>query len=551
MLGFTLNSNQTGTRRNFQLYLSSTASIAIAVFLSTLSAAEVPRSSNASYFDETQATTLFAFDDVSIPFTQNLKLEMRSPERHPANPVLRRGKSGTPDSWAVQFYGSVIKEDGKYRMWYVAAGDDRLDRSVSRSSPWRVAYAESTDGVHWSKPNLGLVEYNGNRNNNLVSMEPRLGTVNVKVLFDPDEAIADRRYKMGAHVWFPKNDVRLGTLAPYGSEDGLHWKLLIDTEPVEAELPQKDMVLPPLHFEPVGGLYKWDGLYYLSGQNAIAASRPYHGRVVREFVSPDFVNWSHASAIGFVRTQQHDLLGPGRSREGEQNHEAVSVWNRNNVLVGISGIWHGGKSWEDVTVDLGFVVSNDGVQFRQPAYEWTFLNRGGDGAWDQGGLLQGQGFENIGDRTFVYYGAWDPRNWQGSPPRGGVGIATLPRDRFADLAVDETTTGSGNYQMAETVSEFVTKAVDLDNNASRRFYVNADGLGDRAALKIELLDHRLIPLPDFSGENAAVVRSSGFQTPVVWDGVEKLPELPNRIRCKVTFIGTSKTDIRFSALYVR
>lgn len=503
------------------------------------------------YFDETKAMTLFAFDDVSIPFMQNLKLEMRSPQRHPANPVLHRGKPGTPDSWAVQFYGSVIRVGDTYRMWYVAAGNDRLDRSVPRSSPWRVAYAESKDGVHWTKPNLGLVEYNGNRNNNLVLMEPRLGTVNLKVLYEPDDPDPTRRFKMGSHVWFPKNKVRLGTFAPYASADGLRWKLLIDAKPVDAELPQKDMVLPALHFEPVGGLYKWDGLYYLNGQNAIAASRPYHGRLVRQFISPDFVNWSHASTVGFVRDVQHKLLGPGRSREGEQNHEGVSVWNRGNVLVGISGIWHGAKEWKDVTVDLGFVISNDGVQFREPAHEWVFLKRGKDGAWDQGGLLQGQGFENIGDQTFIYYGAWDPRNWQGSPPRGGVGIVTLPRDRFATLQVDETTKGQGNYQLPEIKCEFITAAVKLKREGAHRFFINVDGLSKAANLKIELLNHNTIPLPEFSGENAAIVQKSGFQTPILWNGKQEIKNLPERIRMKVTFEGEKKANIRFSALYVR
>ncbi len=506
---------------------------------------------NAPYFDETKATTLFAFDDVSIPFTQNLKLEMRSPERHSANPVLRRGEPGTADSWAVQFYGSVIRIDGKFRMWYVAVGDERLEKTVPRSSPWRVAYAESDDGVTWTKPHLGLVEYRGNRDNNLVLMEPRLGTVNVKVLYEPDASSSELRYKMGAHVWFPKNDVRLGTLAPYASVDGLRWKLLVDAEPVEAELPQKQMVLPLLHFEPVGGLYKWDGLYYLSGQNAIAASRPYHGRLVREYVSPDFVNWEQANAIGFVRTPQHELLGPGRSREGEQNHEGVSVWNRGNVLLGISGIWHGGKQWKDVTVDLGFVLSNDGVRFRQPVYEGTFLARGRDGAWDQGGLLQGQGFENVGDQTFVYYGAWDPRNWQGSPPRGGVGIATLPRDRFAAFVVDHTIKGIGDYQMADPKSELITTAVAIRDGDPHRFYVNAEGLGERATLKIELLDHKMIPLPDFSGPKAALISASGFQTPILWHGEDVVRGLPERVRIKVAFTGKDKKDIRFSAIYVK
>ena len=525
--------------------------LASVIGVSILSASDKSSESNSAYFDETKATTLFAFDDVSIPFTQNLKLQMRSPKRHPANPVVRRGEPGTSDSWAVQFYGSVIRVEGKFRMWYISVGDDRFDEGVPRSAPWRVAYAESTDGVHWTKPNLGLVEYGGNRNNNLVLMEPRLGTVNVKVIFDPDDPNPDRRYKMAAHVWFPKNDVRLGTLAPYASQDGLRWKLLMDAEPVNAELPQKDMVLPALHFEPAGGLYKWDGMYFLSGQNAIAASRPYHGRVVREIISPDFVNWSHASNVGFVRTAQHELLGPGRSREGEQNHEGVSVWNRGNVLVGVSGVWHGAREWKDVTVDLGFLASNDGVHFRQPAYEWVFLKRGEDGEWDQGGLLQGQGFENVGDQTYIYYGAWDPRNWQGSPPRGGVGIATLQRDRFADLMVDETTKGEGNYQMREIVSEFITAAVNLEGNGPRRFYMNADGLGDEATLKVELLSHNTVPLPGFSGENAAIVRESGFQTPIVWKGNDRISGLPERVRFRVTFEGRKNTDIRFSAMYMR
>ncbi len=87
----------------------------------------------------------------------------------------------------MQFYGSVIKIDGKYRMWYVAAGDDRLERSGPRFSPWRVAYAESTDGFTWTKPNLGLVEYKGNKDNNLVNIETDpFGILNVKVLYEPE-----------------------------------------------------------------------------------------------------------------------------------------------------------------------------------------------------------------------------------------------------------------------------------------------------------------------------------------------------------------------------
>lgn len=504
-------------------------------------------------FDETQVTTLFAFDDVSIPFTQNLKLQMRSPERHPTNPVVQRGPDGTVDSWAVQFYGSVIRDpqSGRFRMWYVAVSKaERAAEKSRRSVPWRVAYAESVDGVLWTKPNLGLVESGGDKNNNLVKLDPHLGVLNLKVLHDPNDPNPDNRYKMGAHVWYPKNNRRNGTLAPFVSADGLNWKLLSDAKPVNAEMAETATVVPPLHFEPVGGLYKWDGLYYLSGQNAIFAARPYHGRVSRTYASGDFTSWTQTSAIQFVRSPQHDLLGPGKSRIGEQTHEGISVWNRRNVLVGISGMWHGTAEWEDLTIDLGFVVSNDGVHFREPVHEHIFLKRGADEDWDAGGLLQAQGFENVGDKTFLYYGAWNPQVWEKSPPRGGVGIAMLPRDRFADLVVDKTTEGPGDYQMKKTKSSLLTAAVPL-TSGSHRFYVNADGLSNNARLKIELLDSKLSPLSRFSGADAAVVSESGFQTPIEWNGKHEINDLPDRVRIKVTFEGTDNTKLRFNTIYVR
>ena len=512
-------------------------------------------SAKGDLFDETRHTvTLFSFDNVSIPFFQNLKLEMRTPVKHPKNPVLARGPDGSVDDWAVQFYGSVIRhpETGKFRAWYCAVSkQERRTRISGRSGIWRVAYAESDDGIAWTRPNLGLVEVNGGKDNNLCKLEPHLGVLNLKVLDEPDDPNPDHRYKMAAHVWTPKSATRRnGALAPFVSADGFTWKFLGETSPVDAELPEADTVLPPLHIEPAGGLYKWDGLYHTSGQNAIAAERPYHGRVSRTSISGDFANWSQASAIQSVRVHQHELLGPGRSREGEQTHEGNSVWNRGNVLIGISGIWHGTPEWKDLTIDLGFVVSNNGVHFREAMTEWTFLERGGDGEWDQGGLLQGQGFENVGDETWIYYGAWDPRSWESSPPRGGIGIAVLPRDRFADLVVDESTKGPGDYQMEETVASFLTQSIEIEEGV-RRFFVNAAGLGENARLKIELLDHLLQPLAGFSGEHAASVSTNGFQTPVRFGGRAEVAGLPERVRTRVTFEGRKRSDIRFSAMYIR
>lgn len=491
-------------------------------------------------FDETKVVTWFAFDQVSIPHTQNLRLEMVQPQRHQANPVLRRGGAGAVDAMGVQFYGSVLKDGGKYRMWYVAFDDDVNHKA--RSERWRAAYAESVDGVEWTKPHLGLVEHRGSRDNNLVDVGANWGFVNLKVIKDDAEPDPSRRYKMVTHVYF-RHHTRLGTLLPFVSADGLRWKPVKEVKPYKGELKKEDLLVPGVHLEPASGLYQWDGQYFLTAQNALPATHHYQGRVVRLYRSADFTNWSSTSTLAFVRTAQHEYLGAGRSREGEQNHEGIAVWQRQNVLLGIYGRWHGAKDWKDVTVDLGLVLSNDGHQFREPKHEWTFLERGKDGDWDQGGVLQGQGFENIGDKTFIYYGAWDPRGTGGAEvKRGGVGLAVLPRDRLGELRVDLSGEGPGDYQLPAVTAELVTTSVRVTNPV--RFFVNAHGLGPEARLRVTLLDHLERPVPGA----VTVVEEGGFQTPIVFPGS---PVLPERVRLAVVFEGKRRAEIRLAALYVK
>jgi hypothetical protein len=55
--------------------------------------------------------------------------------------------------------GFVMKEGGKYRGW----GPCQDGKGVTRR-----CYFESKDGLHWVRPNMGLVEYDGDKNNNLI-----------------------------------------------------------------------------------------------------------------------------------------------------------------------------------------------------------------------------------------------------------------------------------------------------------------------------------------------------------------------------------------------
>ena len=62
-------------------------------------------------------------------------------------------------------YHTVFKDGDIYRMYYKAWQID-LDGDVS--NPVVICYAESEDGVHWCKPELGLVAFNGSTQNNII-----------------------------------------------------------------------------------------------------------------------------------------------------------------------------------------------------------------------------------------------------------------------------------------------------------------------------------------------------------------------------------------------
>ena len=95
---------------------------------------------------------LFPFDNDSVPFRSGLQLNLVEGEKYPDNPEVFHGEAGKPDCREIR-KPTIIRIDGKLRMWYIGVGDQ--DRNGN------ICYAESTDGIHWEKPDLGLRTYSG------------------------------------------------------------------------------------------------------------------------------------------------------------------------------------------------------------------------------------------------------------------------------------------------------------------------------------------------------------------------------------------------------
>ena len=58
----------------------------------------------------------------------------------------------------------AFRDGDKYRMYYRGARREMQDGSPLSSN---ICYAESTDGIHWTKPELGLYEFAGSKQNNI------------------------------------------------------------------------------------------------------------------------------------------------------------------------------------------------------------------------------------------------------------------------------------------------------------------------------------------------------------------------------------------------
>lgn len=114
-------------------------------------------------------------------------------------------------------YYTIFQDGDLYRMYYRGAHfDERSGRAAHREV---TCYAESRDGIHWHRPDLGLFEFNGSKANNIVW--DRIGTHNFTPFKDSNpDASSETRYKaLGSGP---------GGLYAFQSPDGIHWKLMQD-----------------------------------------------------------------------------------------------------------------------------------------------------------------------------------------------------------------------------------------------------------------------------------------------------------------------------------
>ncbi len=124
-------------------------------------------------------------------------------------------------------YFSVIQDGKKVLMYYrgSSGGSDHSDAQVT-------CVAESTDGIHFTRPKLGLIEAGGTKDNNVIWRG--VESHNFSPFLDSNPATKpEERYKALGGVKQPGKNWHQGEtpggLYAFASADGIHWKKMKDT----------------------------------------------------------------------------------------------------------------------------------------------------------------------------------------------------------------------------------------------------------------------------------------------------------------------------------
>jgi hypothetical protein len=401
-------------------------------------------------------------------------------------------------------------------MWYYSVGlrepGDARRADVKMLTQGPVCYAESSDGLTWTKPVLNQAEFRGSKRNNAIALPDEL-IEGVHVILDGDEPDPARRYKMVYNAHNGKTWVfRTAT-----SDDGLHWKAA------------PDFAIDK--FLETASLYKFNGLFVVNGQRLTFSEGGHKsGRQGRAVISTNFDRWLPGDTAAFLLPEPADPAARGQVLPYDQVHLGVGAASFGSVCVGLYGLWHnipgdesdqkrwGWFGYAKISCDLGLVISNDGLTFREPVKGHVFISQHDAPSTPVPGknyptiLTQsGNGIINVGDETRIYFGRWLNAEY-GMGYHGEVGLATLPRDRWGAVGLYP----EGPRGTARPARGFVWSAPVKLPAQGCQVLLNGDGA---AGLSVEISDERFELLPGFAGANAGRTKqAAGLDCAVAWPG---------------------------------
>ena len=468
-------------------------------------------------------------DDWLVESAGNVRRVLHRPERRETAIRVDR-------PWEdIYMYNPVVIKDGhRYRMWY---------RAKYLARPFLTAYAESLDGIHWVKPNLGLIEFDGSRDNNIIWPIAGADGRSFSVFKDENpDARADARYKAITNLnEITESGRRRAVIYGLGSPDGLQWRHLHEEPMVKAlvEDPQFDSHnialwdsvrrhyavyargwyrkgLPPPGSDRVGRTAHTVTMKLPSGETREMT----HIRDIRRYVSKDFANWSPQEYIG---------LG-GAPLEHLYKNSATPYYRDPGLLLMFPKRFlptrKADPDWEHIGLsDIVFMFSRDGLNFDR-RYMEAFLRPGRDPlAWHERSIHVGTGLVPTGEREMSLYFIEHGKTARMSIRRGVLrvdGLASLRAPYSGGTVLTRPLTFSGS----RLVLNYSTSAA--------------------GQIRVEVQDETGAPLPGFGMEDCPEIYGDEIERVVAWRTGSDLTSLAGRtVRLRIEMKDADLFSLRF------
>ncbi len=380
---------------------------------------ELTRISDETVFRVPAGQRQLFLDTYGIAETANLHRTLHQPNKKGA--VIHPGQPWELDvqTRCVPAWDPTVE---RFKIWLIGGGN--------------TCYAESVDGIHWTKPMLRQKEFEGSLENNIVTVDPNLewGENAIEnVVFDPDDPDPSRRFK---------GLLGIKGRAPIVSPDGIHWERL----DVPA-LPSSDE--SNLSYDRLSGLFI----------ATLKTGGPY-GRSHTIWVSKDFEKWFSLEAMFHADALDQKLgveniaarladptlhhpptLDPANSRVDVYN---IGVFRYEELYIGLPAMFHRTRS-DKIDGDMGFHLvqlasSRDLTTWKRLGDRKAFIGPStvASGAYDRTQILPPSGPLVQGEELWFYYTGCKYR----MPPERernntAVCLAVLRRDGFISLDAHE------------------------------------------------------------------------------------------------------------------
>jgi hypothetical protein len=415
-------------------------------------------------------------------------------------------------------YVTVLRDGELYRLYYRGLPKAGADGSPSEST----CYAESKDGVHWTKPDLGLFEVNGTKQNNVVLTEAAPVTHNFAPMVDTRPGVSpEERYKAIGGT------MKSGLIA-WVSADGKSWRKLRDEAVITNE-----MVDFPYFFDSQN-LAFWSE----AEDQYVCFFRVFEDKIRRiaKTTSEDFIHWTKPVLMEY------------RHRGGEApiehlyTNQTHPYFRAPHLYVSLAARFMPGRrvlseeQAKEIGVNPGYFKDTSDAIFMttRPGadhYERTFLSSF---------IRPGIGAQNWVSRT--NYPAWHvvqtgPTemslyvNQDYAQPTAHLRRYSLRLDGFASARADYAG------------GEIVTKPISFDG-ASLTLNFSSSAAG---GIRVEIQDAQGAPIPGFSLSEAQEQIGNEIERTVAWKGGSDVSSLAGKpVRLRIVMKDADLFSFRFA-----